>query len=1111
MTRSEIQTSLQLPYRRAWWLSSLRELLPSTEVFQSPQIISLPAGQARFAAQIARIPLAEGRVAAVIEVELSGQVDLMRNRVGLRNLVARFIDQQEAHAILGLFRGQGEDYRFSFVARTSEIGADGQLSRAETAPRRYTYLLGTGQSCRTPAERLETLRQRGKAVTLDDLLKAFQVEPLFKEFFSEYGKVFSAVEALIRPTLSDREGLRLFTQRLFNRLMFIAFIERKGWLHFGPRADYLSALWDDYRTKPRKEDASTFYQERLSPLFFLSLNNPSEQNLMGINRGGFLASLVGQVPYLNGGLFDKDAADEPPGLVVPDAAIAGILDSDHGLFGRYNFTVAESTPLEIDVAVDPEMLGKVFEELVTGRHEQGSYYTPKPVVSFMCREALVEHLASRCAKESRAALEAFVHEHKPSTLRDAEAVLAALRSARVCDPACGSGAYLLGMLHELLDLRTCLFQAAPKLDAITAHERKLEIIESNLYGVDLDPFAVNVARLRLWLSLVVEFEGDQPPPLPNLDFKIEQGNALSAPAPAALAGQTSPLRDRVIAAFREKKGAYLRAHGQEKKTLRQEIDRLRTDIRIWLHSESPPDAFDWAVEFAEVFVPLPSPAALSGDLNLRDEPAARPEPEGFDIIVANPPYVRMELIKLQKPVLRKRFKEVHSERADLYVYFYARAHELLRAGGVAAFISSNKWLRAGYGESLRQHLLDTQAFRLVMDFGELPVFEAAATDAAIFLWQKKSRGESPTRWAMVKDLDRCYAEGVRSHFLRLVVNVPAARFGADQPRLATTATADLRGRMEKSGPRLGQLCKGLLGWGVKTGLNEAFIIDQLTRDELIAQSPDAAEIIKPLLAGDDVRRYELHYRGSYLIYAQHGLDIQRYPSVERHLRPFRSFKNEKGETVGLEHRATKQEWFELQQPQMAYRDFFAAPKIVYPDFGKELRFAMDYEDRFALNTAYFVAREDWYLLAVLNSAPVFQYLKGTCQLLGDGDDGGRLRFFGQYLETLPIPEAKDSDRRKLGDLAKQAQALHGRRRARAERWLRDLGLDPATSTSRNTLEQPWSLSADDFAKRAKGWPMKLYQAARDETAALTEQISKLEAEIDARVAALYGLDVEDER
>jgi hypothetical protein len=211
------------------------------------------------------------------------------------------------------------------------------------------------------------------------------------------------------------------------------------------------------------------------------------------------------------GLFEEEA-DDIDGFTFPDTVVAKILT---GLIYQFNFTVTESTPLDVEVAVDPEMLGRIFEELVTGRHESGSYYTVKPVVAFMCYEALASYLGARLPAESEAALAQFVYQKDPSKLRNPEAVLEALRAVKVCDPACGSGAYLLGMLHVLLELRECLF-AARSLDAKTVYDRKLEIIQNNLYGVDKDDFAVNIARLRLWLSLIVDYEARRPRLFPLL-------------------------------------------------------------------------------------------------------------------------------------------------------------------------------------------------------------------------------------------------------------------------------------------------------------------------------------------------------------------------------------------------------------------------------------------------------------------------------------------------------------------------------------------------------------------------------------------------------------------
>jgi len=754
---------------------------------------------------------------------------------------------------------------------------------------------------------------------------AFDVEPVTREFYKKYREVFEAVEPAIQG-IPEPERRRLFAQRLFNRLMFLAFVQKKGWLRFGGSTDYLAALWASrdrvrsagfspsppsqirpegrtpsgkIRPKGRTPNGN-FYRDRLKPLFFVALNTPRAA------KAGPMRALIGDVPYLNGGLFEQEDDDKDPAIVVPDACIGAILD---GLFAPFNFTVAESTPLDFEVAVDPEMLGKVFEELVTGRHETGSYYTPKPVVSFMCREALKGYLKTALPGESPEAIEPFVEDHDPERLKYPEAVLDALRRVRTCDPACGSGAYLLGMLHELLGLRTCLF-AAHGVDAPTVYERKLEIIENNVYGVDNDAFAVNIARLRLWLSLAVDFEGEEgedPPPLPNLDFKIEQGDTLTPPNPQ---GRQGGLRQKDIYRLRDAKAAYMTTHGSaEKDRLRKEIAELKSQIATWAHGQPAVKCFDWAVDFAEVFAD-----------------------RGFEIVLANPPYVRQELLgrEYKETHLRPGYPEVYASAADLYVYFYARAHQILKPNGFGCFISSNKWLRAGYGEKLRQYLLDAQAFRLIVDFGELPVFEAA-TFPAIFLWQKQRRGADPTRWAVVKNLESCYNEGIREHVARIAVDVPASQFGVGKPRIATPSAAGRRSTMEASGPRLGEFVKGRIFFGIKTGLNEAFLIDGNTRNRLIAEDPNNSEILAPLVLGDDVRRYEIHFRDTYLIWTHIGVRIERYPGVMRHLEHFQD-KAQKRCDMG-------NHWWELRACD--YYEAFTGPKIIFPDIAKEPRFALD--------------------------------------------------------------------------------------------------------------------------------------------------------------------------
>ncbi|MBI3920882.1 MAG: Eco57I restriction-modification methylase domain-containing protein [Armatimonadetes bacterium] len=533
-----------------------------------------------------------------------------------------------------------------------------------------------------------------------------------------------------------------------------------------------------------------------------------------------------------------------------------------------------------------------------------------------------------------------------------------------------------------------------------------------------------------------------------------------------------------------------------KKSLLEQIDKDETELREALQDagnpKAPKGAVDWRIAFAEVF-------------------QGSEEEHGFDIFLANPPYVRQELLgrEYKEKALKPVFPEVYTGTCDLYIYFYARAHQLLRQNGVACFISSNKWLRAAYGEKLRQHLLDSQAFHLVVDFGELPVF-GVATFPAIFLWQKEPRGDTATSWAVVKDLEGCYNEGIREYVTRIGQTLPGSQFGTGKARLAVPAAADRRAKMEASGARLEELVNGKVFRGVVTGLNEAFIIDRVTRDRLMMDNSTCAEIIKPFLRGDDVRRYEFSFRDSYLIFLRHGANIRRYPSILKHLTHFRpDLTAKKLPTDEVGRKPGDYAWYEIQDA-IAYFELFESTKILYPEIGKEARFVMDFDGHYPADTAHIISSNDWYLLGVLNSALAFEYLKGTCSVLGDEDKAGRLRFKPVYMETLPIPDASTRDREAVAGLAQEAQRLHTERRQRVEQFLRDLGTTPAESSSRNPLEQPWKLTPEEFTRRAHkhGTPdLRLFTTTRDETAALTEEIAKVEREIDERVAGLYGVEL----
>ena len=542
------------------------------------------------------------------------------------------------------------------------------------------------------------------------LRDAFDVEPVTRDFFRKYKEIFEDALQEITGFGGDDDGdKRLFTQRLFNRLMFVHFLSRKGWLSINGDKDYLQALWTDYQNKDAKETSDprpNFYRDRLWYLFFEGLNkSPDDRTRHGIEF------IYGDVPFLNGGLFsDVDKYDRPDSpIVVPDSVIEGALAE---LFEKFNFTVMESTPFDIEVAVDPEMLGKVFEELVNERHDSGAYYTPRPVVAFMCREALKGYLEGKDTGVSADAIAKFVDSRETDDRIGVDAarrIGGALDEITVVDPACGSGAFLLGMMQELVELQTALYNAG--VDSKSLHTLKLHIIERNLYGVDIDEFAVNIAMLRLWLSLAIDQEGDWPDPLPNLDFKIVRGDSLLGPDPSP-DNYGTLFRDRVVRVadqFAELKGAYMNESDRFRKAERQEeIEALERDLTAALaESPAPEDAVDWRVQFAEVF-------ALRG---------------GFDVAIANPPYL---------------FGEAMPSRAGLHQYVLARGqydaywlfHErslnsLLSPNGVHCFINSDALLARDESRIVRDFLLASLKSLVLSHVGM--VFQRAGVSAVVLV------------------------------------------------------------------------------------------------------------------------------------------------------------------------------------------------------------------------------------------------------------------------------------------------------------------------------------------------------------------------------------------
>ena len=813
------------------------------------------------------------------------------------------------------------------------------------------------------------------------LEEAFDVEPVTREFFREYKRIFDAANDRVTGFgQGDEEdkAKQMFVQTLFNRLMFIYFLQRKGWLEFQGDNDYLNALWKDYRAS---EDQTNFYEDRLVPLFFEGLNNP--QSPESRSNDPELYSVIGAPPFLNGGLFDETDLDGRSDLDVPDDAIGPILSD---LFGRFNFTVMESTPFDIEVAVDPEMLGKVFEELVIERNESGAYYTPRPVVSFMSREALKGYLEGQDTGLSTEAIGAFVDDRDTTgiPLPTAHRVSQALDDVTVVDPACGSGAYLLGMLQELVDLQTALYSEQLRTSARDMYDLKLHIIQRNLYGADIDEFAVNIAMLRLWLSLAIEYEGDDPDPLPNLDFKIVQGDSLLGPDPDLdsygdlFRHQVHTVAERLT----DLKRQHIEAVGAAKDSLREDIEKVHDDLAAALaDSPASEEAVDWRVEFAEVF-----------------------DRGGFDIALANPPYIQLQkdggkLGNLYKDVGYETFVRT----GDVYQLFFERGCQLLRSSyGLLAYITSNSWLRAKYGERLRRYFSDNYTPMSLLDLGK-DVFDSAIVDSSVLLL--RSGGANGAFRAV--DMDKA----PDSNF------PPEDRLWGQVRPSGETPWSILSPPEQSAMDKMLAIGTPLRDWdvsiyrGILTGYNKAFIIDTPTRDRLVKQNPGSHEIIKPLLRGQDIKRFRAKWAGKWLIATLPALDldIDDYPAVRDYLMSFGKDRLEQsGKRLpggGRSRKRTQHAWFELQDT-IAYHKEFCRERLFWMDMSPQGRFAYSDTEEYCNNKGFLLTGSSLkYLCSILNSTLITWVMRQTARTTGVG----LIQWEKFSVERVPIPQIPTAD------------------------------------------------------------------------------------------------------
>ena len=888
--------------------------------------------------------------------------------------------------------------------------------------------------------------------------------------------------------------------RLLTRLIFIWFIKEKGLV---PNKlfdrEKLNNIIKDFNNK----SSHNYYNAILQNLFFATLNKKMSEREFAVDATGKkneinknkkhygvknlfryadlfqisqdeVLKIFQNVPFLNGGLFDcldKENVNENNKVLyadgfsrnpkkqakVPDElfftnkenneAEKGLID----IFNHYKFTITENTPIEEEVALDPELLGKVFENLLAtynpetkenARKQTGSFYTPREIVDYMVDESLLGYFkSSGLLEENLRKLFSYSQESNPFNEEDSKRIIEAINNCKILDPACGSGAFPMGVLHRLvyllskLDTKNKIWKETQREAIIGAevkklredqkkieeladdrlreralvavedrlkeidkvfdesynfddYARKLYLIENCIFGIDIQPIAVQISKLRFFISLVIDqkvatsgkIDNRGIRPLPNLETKFVAGNTLiGLEKPEKQIVISNPDIEVIKKELKELRHKYFTASNRENKLKYQKNDN---DLRKKLTNLLKKDGWDTSVaEKISVFDPYDqnAPAATWFD----------PEwmfglDRDFDIVIGNPPYVQIQKFarsQTQENLKNQNF-QTFEKTGDIYALFYEKGLKILKEKtGLLCLITSNKWMRTGYGKRLREYFINKNPL-LLIDLGG-DVFGSATVDTNILLIENNFN-QKKTKALTIKNNKENISLQVQED------SIPIAFENNEGWFIGNASEIALKNKIEKLG-------KPLKDWDVKiyrgvlTGLNEAFIINEETRNKLIAEDAKSAEIIKPILRGRDIKRYGYEWAGLYILATGYDIDIPKlYPAIYKHLLQFKK-KAEARDDQGLN-------WYNLRA--CAYYPEFEKEKVVYPNMTKYLPFIFD-DKSFYVNQKCFIltGKNLKFITGYLNSFISHIWIRQNCPEL----QGGTRELSKVFFENIPIP------------------------------------------------------------------------------------------------------------
>jgi hypothetical protein len=1040
MTKQELQHIFESPFNWDNWRKVMDFVFPEFQYALRQEELPLDTAQRKrdaiYIRQHGATELSDKERIVLYEIALTEKVRLDRNVKSVRKLISSeiFAGYQLG---LGVFHNEDKTkWRFTLVIREFTPA----FTISDKKPESYTYVFGEGERGRTAAERFFDLSKIEKK-KLKDLEVAFSVEALSKKFFTQYKEVYvqfvnNIVENPSRLNLFKGENrdkvARDFVKKMMGRIVFLYFLQKKGWMGCPTKwengdAQFMQTLFDRAGA-----DNPLFYSHFLQPLFFDTLN----AKRTAVDEDCIISEInFGKVPFLNGGLFEREE-NHPDTLTIDWDIFQKFFD----ILNSYNFTIIEDDPDFKEVAVDPEMLGHIFENLLEDNKDKGAFYTPKEIVQYMCQESLIEYLNTQLSKnitdeKLKDSVRDFVIKQHFVGLNDINQqsdkyVLQALRDIKVCDPAIGSGAFPMGILQEIFRMVEALedrdiFQTIWKMEAWDAARVKEAIIQNSIYGVDIEKGAVDIARLRFWLSIIIDEKA--PTPLPNLDYKIVVGDSLlnkfedhvieieweikEGTQSNTKTQEFLTRRSALLQEISEKQNIYFDTESINRSGLSQEIKDLKIDILInqleikiaeegisdepkahnfqkksafikaqklhlqtleWMGvtkelslikgTNKPFNHFDWKLDFPEVLNPI---------LNL--------EKMGFDVVIGNPPYgIWINVID------KIRFKldyPLASYKINLYILFIERTLKLFE-NSLVNYIIPQSLLNNSFFAKIREYLLKNCSLHEIYLIGE-KVFEDAEVGGSLILTFGNKKPVEGHKIKIFKSTD------FENNSLKISFNLITQSEFLKIQGFEISATSDIDFALIV---RLSQLDRVVDRYELKNGLNPGNI-----KSKLISKSKSSS-LYRRIIWGKNLNRYEVKWGGDYVLYD---------PDI----------------SVSVEDMQSKEGMKKQTKPDFALREvsLFETQKIIVRKTGDKLIASLDENDNYYFDTlihGIYIKDTNYsleFLLAILNSKAA----TGIYRILHDVKGKVFAKVSLINLKNFPIPNIDKSKRDYLGHLSSQ--------------------------------------------------------------------------------------------